>query len=80
MYEFLGNDHIIQSHSSWNKSCLKGGAEFGEHGSESFDYDLSDHFVHCIAQADWSERSQAISPLVFWNKDYKGLIQMWGHG
>ena len=49
MYEFLGNDHIIQSHSSWNKSCLEGGDEFGQHGSESLDYDLSDHFVHCIA-------------------------------
>lgn len=74
MYEFLGNDHIIQFHSSQNKGSLEGRYELRQQGLKSLNYDFSDHFIHCITQAYRSEGCQAISPEMLWDESNKGLI------
>ena len=74
MYEFLGNDHIIQSHSSRNKGDLEGRYKLRQQRKKSLNYDLSDHFVHYIAQAYQSKGCLAISPWVLWDESNKDLV------
>lgn len=65
MYEFLGNNHIIQPYSSRNKGGLEGRDEFRQQGSESLDYDLSDYFVNCVAQIDRSKEARQLASRYF---------------
>jgi hypothetical protein len=74
MYELLGNDNIINTPSSWNKSSLEGRDEVTKERSNPIHNDFSDNLVNVLQRLMGLNWLRVSGPMHLGIKDNQSFV------